>query len=160
MRVVLSAAPIVLTSSNSLAYLALVSGFGGRPRNFEASPIRNGLTSLSHAPGSLMKSGTSGRHAPTADPAVNRKGPKRPSSVRAAIMASAAALPVAIPPSFAAPGGIVARAASYSGFSRAASAGCCAAGTTGGRLSTSTRYAAVAAAASREYQRLAAGATR
>ena len=103
--------------------------------------IRKGFTSFSHANGSFTKAGRTGRHWPAPVPTGNRYAPKRPSSVRAAIMAAAAAPPTAIPRVFAVPSGTDASDAAYCASSVAFCAGT--------RLS-STWYAAVAAAASFE----------
>ena len=63
-RFVLTSAPTDLTSLNSRAYLRLVSRNGPSVRKRDGSSIRNGVTSLSHAPGSLISAGGVGRHTP------------------------------------------------------------------------------------------------
>src|SRR5688500_17057091 len=90
-RVVLAADPSDFTSSNSRAYARLVSDSGPLERNCDALRIRNGFTSFSQAFGSLTKAGRTGCQAPAPNPTRNRNGPNRPSSVRAAIIAAAAA---------------------------------------------------------------------
>ena len=115
-------APIALTSSNSFAYRRLVSAYGAGPPNCDELLIKNGLMSLSQAFGSLAKRGSTGLHWPARVPARNRNAPKRPSLRLSAIIASAAALPVAIPPSFAGPGEIAAIDWWYCGVSAAVKA--------------------------------------
>jgi hypothetical protein len=127
---VLVAEPSDLTSVNSRAYFRLVSASGPSERNCEGLRIRNGFTSFSQALGSLTNAGSTGRHTPGSKPTAKRNEPKRPSSVRAAIIAAAAASPTAIPRVFANPPGTSASEAAY----RAASAACCA-----GTRCTSTR---------------------
>ena len=131
-----------LTSSNSRAYLRLVSAI--RPLGAE---LRRALDQERlHVPepgdGSFTNVGSTGRHTPGSGPRRgSRAAPKRPSSVRAAIIAAAAASPTAIPRFFERPSGI----AASDDVSCASSAGCCA-----GTRWTRTRWAAVAAAASLE----------
>ena len=61
-RAVLLFAPSVLTSLKSFAYCELVSGYGAGPPNCYPFLIRNGLTSLTQANGSLTNAGSTGRH--------------------------------------------------------------------------------------------------
>ncbi len=124
----LVADPSDLTSLNSRAYFLLVERRGPSEPNCVPLSIRNGLTSFSHANGSLTNAGSTGRHWPAPVPTGNRYAPKRPSSVRAAIIAAAAAPPTAIPRVFALPSGIAASDAAYC----ASSVGFCA----GTRLSS------------------------
>jgi hypothetical protein len=111
-----------LTSLNSAAYLALVSGFGPRARNRADFRSRNGLTLPTHALGSLIIAGGVGCHSPGAVPTGNRKLAKRPSFSRAASILAAVAAPTVMPPSLARPCGTLASDVAYS----ASSAGCCA----------------------------------
>src|SRR5881275_1767371 len=129
------AAPRALTSLKSIAYCRLVSSFGPFEPYRDGSAITNGVTSLSHAFGSLACAGTSGRHWPGRVPGENRNAPPRPSRARAASIASAAAAPTAIPPSFEGPSGTASSEAMYADASVA-----------GGDTSTprSTWYAALA----------------
>src|SRR5918995_7455398 len=102
LRAVLAKEPYAFTSLNSRAYWLLVSSFGPFDMNLAGSSTRNGFTSFSQAFGSFTNRGRTGRHSPGRVPTGNRYGPKRPSFVRAAIIAAAAASPTAIPPAFAA----------------------------------------------------------
>src|SRR5215207_7851108 len=111
----------------------------------------NGVTFRSHPAGSLTNPGSAGRHCPGNVPVVKPGAPNRPSFARATSIAAAAASPTAIPPVFAGPSGIPATDVIHF----AASAGCCA-----GTMLTSTRYAAVATAASNEAENIAGGDTR
>ena len=117
---VLVAEPSDFTSSNSRAYLRLVSGSGPLVRSSAALGIRNGLTSFSQAAGSFAIAGSTGFHWPGPEPTGNRNAPKRPSSFRAAIIAAAAALPTAIPRRFDALSEIEASEAAYCGRAQAA----------------------------------------
>src|SRR5215217_6487178 len=119
-RLELLRAPTAFTSAKSTAYASLASAFGPSERNCDALAIRKGFTYATQAKGSLAKSGSSGRHAPGLELAVNLKGPNRPSSIRAEIIAAAAVSPAAIPPSFDTPSGTAVSDASYNG----SSAGC------------------------------------
>jgi ribosomal protein S30 len=137
-RVVLVREPTLLTSSKSRVYALLVSLSGPSERNCEASSSRNGRTSLTHAFGSLPKAGRTGFQTPGPEPTAKRNAPKRPSSVRAAIIAAAAASPTRIPRVFELPSGIAASEAAYC----ASRTACCA-----GTRCESILYAAAAAAA-------------
>ncbi len=116
------AEPSVLTSSNSRAYFRLVSGSGPSDRNWDELGMKNGSTSLSQPFGSFTNIGSTGRHTPGPVPEGKPGAPNRPSSVRAAIIAAAAASPTAIPRFFERPSGIAAR----DDASCPSSAGCCA----------------------------------
>ena len=140
------AEPYFFTSSNSRVYFALVSAGGPSERNCEPLRIRNGRTFASHAFGSLTNAGSTGRHWPGSVPTANRNEPKRPSSVRAAIIAAAAALPTAIPRVFAEPSGIAMSAVAYC----ASNVACCV-----GARCESILYAAAAVAASFESEGVA-----
>jgi hypothetical protein len=118
---VLAAEPSDFTSAYSRAYVRLASESGPAERNCDEFRIRKGFTSFNHAFGSLTFAGRTGRQAPGADPTANLNGPKRPSSVRAASIAVAAASPTAIPRVFDEPSGIVASDAAYC----ASSVDCC-----------------------------------
>jgi hypothetical protein len=124
---------------------------GPSERNWDGLSTRKGFTYAIQANGSLAKNGRSGRHAPGVNPAVNLNEPNRPSFVRAAIIAAAATSPAPIPPTFAGPSATAASEASYNGSST---------DSWPGTMLTSTRYAAVAAAASIESHGCAAGSTR
>src|ERR687898_2043983 len=141
LRALLVAEPYVFTSSNSCAYFRLASASGPSERNCEPLWRRKGRTSFSHPFGSLTSAGGTGRHWPGSDPTANRNDPKRPSSVRAAIIAAAAALPTAIPRVLDEPSGIPISEAAYC----ASNVACCV-----GARCESILYAAVAAAASFE----------
>ena len=113
------------------------------------------MTFLSHAPGSLTKPGGVSCQTPgSGGPTGNGSATNRPSSVRAAITAHAAASPVAIPPVLAGPSATAALAASNAGSTIATSAFCWASVPTT-PPSTSTRWAAAATARSWENERLA-----
>src|SRR5215212_204385 len=105
-RLLLPDDPSALTSAKSSAYARVVSPCGARLRNSSALGSTNGSTSLSHENGSMRVAGATGRHSPGSVPALNRNDVNRPSPARAAIIAAAAASPVAMPPAFAGPSGI------------------------------------------------------
>ena len=113
----LVAEPIAFTSLNSCAYCVLPSAAG--PCDWNCVPLssRNGFTSFSHANGSFTNAGSTGRHWPGSVPTANRNEPKRPSSVRASIIAAAASSPTAIPRVFAVSSGIPASDDAYNGSS-------------------------------------------
>src|SRR5688572_24832841 len=96
-RVALFSDPMDLTSLNSAAYAALVSGKGPAEANCDALGIRNGFTFRTQPAGSLPKAGGTGRHCPGSMPVGKPGAPKRPSFVRAAIIAAAAASPTGTP---------------------------------------------------------------
>src|SRR5215216_3796189 len=99
-RTVLFTEPSAFTSLNSAAQVALVSACGPMVRNCDGLCIRNGRTPPTHAVGSSIgvPSGfRSGHQCPGAVFGTHCDGPKRPSFCRAAIIASAAAFPAAIP---------------------------------------------------------------
>src|SRR6185503_5368652 len=93
--------PSDLTSLKSSAYALLVSLFGPLVRNISAFGARNGFTFATQGVGSGVVSGGEMRQAPAVVPNTNGKGVVglRPSFVRAASIALAAASPAAIPPS-------------------------------------------------------------
>src|SRR5215207_5461593 len=100
-RAVLFTDPIALTSLKSAAHVALSSVGGPAVRNCDELSMRNGLTPPTHGVGSRMGSpvvgSVSGHQCPGAVFGTHCDGPKRPSFCRAAIIASAAASPAAIP---------------------------------------------------------------
>src|SRR3990170_1313164 len=87
-RVVLLTAPMAFTSLYSRAYCALVSAGGPEVVKEELRGIRNGLTSMVHAPSEPNVGGV-GRHWPGVVPTFQVRGPKAPSLVRATIIAAA-----------------------------------------------------------------------
>src|SRR5215208_7552537 len=99
-RAVLLTAPSPLTSLSSSAHAALLSASGPAVRNCEELVIRNGRTPPTHGVGSRtgvplgLKSGC---QCPGAEFGTHWDGPNRPSPCRAAIIASAAAVPAVIP---------------------------------------------------------------
>src|SRR3954453_17404791 len=105
-RVVLAVDPIAFTSAKSAAYARVVSPCCARLWNSSALGSTNGVTSLSHENGSMTMDGATGRHWPASAPVLNRNDVNRWSPARAAIIAAAAASPVAMPPAFAGPSGI------------------------------------------------------
>src|SRR5262245_53350037 len=139
--------PRSFTSLYSVAYFRLVSAFGPLERNCDVRWSVNGLTFETQANGSLANAGSVGRHSPGSVPTGVVNGTKRPSPVRSARIAAAAAAPAAIPSSFAVPSGIAARAPAYRLFSRSMTTWG-SAGTGAMPSPTSTLWDAVATAAS------------
>src|SRR5918994_7348585 len=109
--------PSALTSFTSAAYAALVSGSGPAVRNCDWLCRRNGLTLPTQGVGSRMGCPVAGLmrgcQCPGAEFGTHGEGPNRPSSSLAAIIASAAALPAAIPCALNGPSGIAASEAPY-----------------------------------------------
>ena len=119
-----------------------MSGSGPAERNCDELSSRNGFTFRSQALGSLTKPGSTGSQTPGPGGSSGKPaGPKRPSAVRAAIIAAAAASPTAMPRVLGTPSAMPASDAAYWASSVDFTAP--------GRLRR-TRYAAVAAAASFE----------
>src|SRR5205085_12065022 len=111
-RTVLFSEPSALTSLKSAAQAELASALGPSVRNCDELSSRKGRTPATHAAGSRIcaPSGfTSGCQCPTAVLATHGDGPNRPSPSRAAIIASAAASPAAIPSVLDRPSGNAAR---------------------------------------------------
>src|SRR5690242_8199397 len=116
-RTVLETEPSAFVSFTSTAYAVLSSACGPSLRNCDDVRSRNGFTFATHAVGSSCSepSGlSSGCQCPGLAFETHGDGPKRPSFVRAASIASAAAVPAATPASLAAPFGTAASEAAYS----------------------------------------------
>src|SRR5262249_12589847 len=103
-RVVLVSEPTLFTSLKSVAYSALVTGFGPSLRNWDGLSMRNGRTSPTHGAGSTAKVGAARRHSPGPDPKTNVNGPPRPWWGRGAPLGAGCPPPPAPPPALA-PGG-------------------------------------------------------
>ena len=133
-----------------------MSACGPSVRNCDELSIRNGRTPPTHGVGSSIgvPSGfNSGCQCPGSSFGFHGDGPKRPSPSRAAIIASAAAFPAAIPWVLDGPSGIAASEVSYSVSSDCNRSARFGNGMRAGTVETMferTRYAAVAAAASFE----------
>jgi hypothetical protein len=155
-RTVLLTEPRAFTSLKSAAQAALVSARGPAVRNCDELCIRNGRTVPTHGVGSsiFVPSGfKSGHQCPGAVFGTHCDGPKRPSPCRAAIIASAAAFPAAIPCVLNGVSGIAASDVAYcasSVWNKLALFGNEIVTGTVETMLERTRYAAVAAAASFE----------
>src|SRR5215207_3109853 len=153
-RAVLLTEPSAFTSLKSAAHATLVSAGGPALRNCDELCIRNGRTFPTHGVGSSMgvPSGfKSGCQCPGAAFGTHGDGPKRPSFSRAAIIASAAAFPAAIPWVLNGRSGIAVSEAAYcaaSDCNKLALVGNAMVGGTVETMLERTLYAAVATAAS------------
>ena len=106
MRVLGSFEPSIFTSLNSAAHSGLVKSYGPSVRNWPVLFSVNGSTLATHA-NTFALAVSTGRHSPLSVPIGHCALPtKRPSSARAAIIAAAAAWPIAIPCSFSGLSGI------------------------------------------------------
>ena len=85
-----------MTSLKSWAQAALERASGPGVRNCEDDSMTKGVTPPTHGVGSLGRPAI-GHQCPFSMFGFHCEGPKRPSSSRAVIMASAAAFPAAIP---------------------------------------------------------------
>src|ERR671913_244841 len=101
LRVEPVARPRALTSLNSAAHCALVSGGGAAERNCEELCTRNGRTLPTHPVGSSsgvpVVGDSSGCQCPTSELGTHALAPNRPSPVRAACITRAASWPTATP---------------------------------------------------------------
>src|SRR5215208_3810627 len=156
-RTALVAEPSIVTSFRSAAYAALPSAFGPAVRNCEELCSMNGRTRPTHGVGSSsgrnVVGSISGCQYPGPVSCVHWDGPKRPSFIRAAIIASAAAFPALMPILLNGLSGIAAFAVLYCVVSPANRLALFGNGMVSGTPETMlerTRYAAVAAAASCE----------
>src|SRR6185436_13830191 len=93
-------APSALTSLNSAAYSGLASAGGPSDRNWPGLFIVSGVT-VANWPKTLFDTGPTGRHSPGWSPTGHGSTSNRPSVLRAAIIAAAAAAPIVRPSSLA-----------------------------------------------------------
>src|SRR5215211_6262403 len=100
-RTVLDTEPSAFTSLKSRAHAALESGFGPAVRNCDELCMRKGFTPPTQGVGSRIgwpvAGLMSGCQCPGAEFGTHCDGPNRPSFSLAAIIASAAAFPAAMP---------------------------------------------------------------